>query len=58
MGSDGVAGPESDYQSSAQCGPVEGVDIFQWPSAIMCWISTVMPPKISGGSCGGSTIGA
>lgn len=31
--------------------------IFQWPSAILCWINSLLPPKIIGGSCGGSTIG-
>lgn len=58
MGEDGVASPTSDYQASAKCGPPEGVMIFQWPSAIMCWIASLFPPRISGGSCGGSTIGA
>ena len=58
MGEDGVASPESDYKASAQCGPPDGVMIFQWPSAIMCWVSSLLPPKISNGSCGGSTIGS
>ena len=58
MGEDGVASPESAYKASAQCGPPDGVMIFQWPSAIMCWVSSLLPPKISNGSCGGSTIGS
>jgi hypothetical protein len=57
MGPDGVVSDESEYKSSAQCGSPDGVMLFQWPSAIFCWINTILPPKISGGSCGGSTIG-
>lgn len=44
-----------------KCGPPEGVPIWQWIPAIFCWIGTVIPPTISGGSCGGSgnsTIGS
>ena len=57
MDEDGIAAPGSDYQSTAQCGPPDGVMIFQWPSAIICWLGSILPPKISNGSCGGSTIG-
>lgn len=38
-----------------KCGPPEGVPIWQWIPAIFCWIGTIMPPTISGGSCGGSS---
>lgn len=44
-------------KQSAECGPPDGVPLFQWPSAILCWIKTLTPPKIMGGSCGGNTIG-
>ena len=43
--------------AQTQCGPPEGVSIFKWPSAIMCWIKAQLPPKISAGKCGGNTIG-
>lgn len=40
-----------------QCGPPEGVNIFKWPAAILCWIKAQLPPKISAGKCGPNTIG-
>ncbi len=43
--------------AQTQCGPPEGVSIFQWPAAIVCWIQAQLPPKISAGKCGGNTIG-
>ncbi len=54
---DAKTSPEGGKQS-AECGPPDGVPLFQWPSAIMCWMKTLMPPKIMGGSCGGNTIGS
>lgn len=38
-----------------KCGPPEGVPIWQWMPAIFCWIGTIIPPTISGGSCGGTS---
>lgn len=40
-----------------KCGPPEGVPIWQWLPAIFCWLGTILPPTISGGSCGVKTIG-
>lgn len=40
-----------------QCGPPEGVNIFKWPAAIVCWIKAQLPPKVSAGKCGPNTIG-
>lgn len=42
---------------SDSCGPPEGVNIFQWPSAIMCWIKSLTPIKIVGMACGTNAIG-
>ncbi len=43
--------------SAAACGPPDGVPLFQWPSAIMCWIKAQFPPKILAGSCSPTQIG-
>ena len=40
------------YKSASECGPPEGVDLFQWPQAIMCWVQNLSLPRISAGSCG------
>ncbi len=41
-----------------QCGSPDGVNIFfEWFPAIICWIQTLLPPKILAGSCTPSTIG-
>ena len=37
-----------------QCGPPEGVPIWEWIPAVFCWLGTILPPTVSGGSCGGS----
>jgi len=44
------------YSSSSQCGSPDGVDLFQWPSAISCWVHSLSMPRISAGSCGPWTI--
>jgi hypothetical protein len=46
--------PES--RPTAQCGPPDGVALFKWPSAIQCWIKSLLPVRIKPGSCGGNTI--
>ena len=38
---------DTNRKSDTQCGPPDGVNIFQWPAAIICWISAQLPPKIS-----------
>ncbi len=43
-------------KESAKCGPPEGVPLFQWPQAIVCWIQSLLPPKIIAWSCGASTL--
>jgi hypothetical protein len=48
---------DNPYDNSDKCWPPEGVDIFQWPAAILCWIGTLLPPRIIAGSCGANTIG-
>ena len=44
-------------RSTAQCGPPEWVNLFQWPAAIMCWMKSLLPVRITAGSCGGNSIG-
>lgn len=48
---------DPEKRESAQCGPPEWVPLFQWLPAIMCWIKTLLPVKISPGACGSSSIG-
>lgn len=49
--------PQDDaYQASEQCGAPEGVDLFQWPQAILCWIKSLTPPRIIAWSCSSNTI--
>jgi hypothetical protein len=43
-------------RDTALCGPPDWVPLFQWPSAMMCWVKTLLPVRISAGSCGGNTI--
>jgi hypothetical protein len=40
--------PETRQNRSDKCGPPEGVDLFKWPQALMCWISSLTPPRITG----------
>jgi hypothetical protein len=49
--------PDPAAKAQAECGPPDGVPLFQWPSAIQCWIKTLFPVKITPGSCGSNTIG-
>jgi uncharacterized repeat protein (TIGR01451 family) len=37
-----------------ECAPPDGVNIFQWIPAVICWLTEMLPPtiKISSGSCG------
>lgn len=53
-----ITDTNSTPSNSAQCGPVDGVELFQWPGAVKCWIQSQLPPKISAGQCGGHTIGS
>lgn len=41
---------------SDSCGPPEWVDLFEWPSAIQCWISSLTPIRIIWEACGANTI--
>ncbi len=50
--SDNNASKEAD-----KCWPPEGVDLYKWPQAIMCWIKAQFPPKIMAWSCWDSTLG-
>jgi uncharacterized repeat protein (TIGR01451 family) len=36
-----------------KCAPPDGVNIFQWMPAVICWLTEMLPPtiKISSGSC-------
>ncbi len=42
--------PEAPQQKQEEavfsCAPPEGVDISQWPSAIICWLEEMLPPTI------------
>lgn len=35
------------WNSPFKCAPPDGVPIWEWPSAISCWISDMLPPKIN-----------
>jgi hypothetical protein len=50
-------GDKNPYAESDKCWPPEWVDIFKWPAAIMCWMQTLLPPRIIAWSCGSNTIG-
>ena len=50
-------GAESLYSNADACGPVDGVELYKWFPAILCWLKNLLPPRISAGSCGGKTIG-
>ncbi|MBW7954446.1 VCBS repeat-containing protein [Candidatus Gracilibacteria bacterium] len=41
-----------------KCAPPEGVPIWQWIPAVMCWLKDMLPPKIkiSEGNCGVSSM--
>ena len=45
---------ENDLDMEYTCAPPEGVNIFQWIPAIICWLKEMLPPKIkiSAGQCG------
>jgi len=36
-----------------ECAPPDGVNIFQWIPAVICWLKNMLPPtiKITDGSC-------
>ena len=46
-----------DTSPESECGPPDGVPLWEWPRAIICWINKQLPPKILAGSCGPTTIG-
>lgn len=50
--------PEESFEDTFKCGPPDGVNIFQWIPAIICWLKDMLPPKIkiSQGSCGYDTL--
>lgn len=39
-----------------ECGPPDGVIIWKWPAAIMCWIRNMFPIKVISGKCSAKTI--
>ncbi len=41
-----------------ECGPPDGVIIWKWPAAIMCWIRNMFPIKVISGKCSAKTIWA
>jgi hypothetical protein len=49
-----IANASNEGASVSKCGPPEGVPIWEWLPAVFCWIGTILPPTISGGSCGSS----
>ena len=52
-----VANPTSS-KGAFECAPPDGVNIFQWIPAVVCWLKNMLPPtiKISDGSCGSSLL--
>lgn len=50
--------PEEAYEDTFKCGPPDGVNIFQWIPAVICWLQDMLPPKIKigQGSCGYDTL--
>jgi hypothetical protein len=44
--------------SNAKCWPIDGVDLFQWPGALMCWLNSLKSLNLfKPGSCGPASIG-
>jgi len=41
-----------------ECGPPDGVNIFQWIPAVICWLKNMLPPKIKigEGDCSDETL--
>ena len=50
--------PEAEYEDTFKCGPPDGVPIWQWIPAVICWLKDMLPPKIKigQGSCGYDTL--
>jgi len=38
---------QHDYDNTFKCAPPEGVPIFEWLPAVVCWIDDILPPTIS-----------
>ncbi len=53
---DGTNISQVSKETQFKCGPPEGVPIWEWLPAIFCWLGTILPPTISAGSCGGSSL--
>ncbi len=48
-----IQGPEN-TEPTFECAPPDGVNIFQWIPAVICWLKNMLPPKIKIGTtnCG------
>ena len=46
-------GDQTEQEWTFECAPPDGVNIFQWIPAVICWLTEMLPPtiKISSGSC-------
>ncbi|MDD2870584.1 MAG: VCBS repeat-containing protein [Candidatus Gracilibacteria bacterium] len=57
-GSSGVGSSGASQDSNTKCGPPDGVPIWNWIPAIMCWLGDMMPPtiSISEGVCGSTLL--
>jgi hypothetical protein len=34
-----------------KCGPPDGVPLWEWLPAVFCWLSSILPPTVTAGSC-------
>lgn len=46
-----LSGQSGKEKAEFKCGPPDGVPLWQWLPAIFCWLSSILPPSVSSGSC-------
>ncbi len=46
---------KSGGKAEFKCGPPTGIPLWQWLPAIFCWLSSILPPTISAGTCSASS---
>ena len=58
LGVANIKTPTHNSDGTFKCGPPDGVPIWEWIPAIICWLQDMLPPKIgiSEGSCGPSLL--
>ena len=53
-----TTGNPKDSNELFKCAPPDGVPIWQWIPAVVCWLKDMLPPKIkiSNNTCGASLL--